>query len=166
MKFDQLALAAKTPAAQAKALALATFPIRDVVTTIGQDYRGNSIQNTAELSFNYTLFPGNLEFEILFYRPIPGDWNWLEEFSNKDEITTSHFGIHVDTVAAVNFYRAQFPRVWMDVVTVQHENPACRDRRYQYLILDACEQIGCALKIIRRVTLEEAAQLRGEYEKC
>lgn len=155
MMFDQVALVARNPLAQNRALSLAEFPVRDVVTAVGIDNKGQPIRNVAELAFNYTLLPSSMEFEVLRY--VEG-WAWHQLVGGR-ETDLSHFGIHVKTAEDVNYFRSR-GRLMQEVVTVNHTNPGCAERRYHYTILDCYAQMGCALKIIRRLTLQEAKDFR------
>lgn len=153
IKFDQLAVVARDLVAQRAALAVADFPVHDIVAACGIGAWGQRINNIAELAFNYTLWP--MEYEVLRYT---AGWNWHKAAGGTENVMTSHFGVHVQTNEEVDAIRALFPRLPLqEVVTVDHGNPACAERRYHYVILDAREQLGCALKVIRRLTLEEGA---------
>lgn len=155
MKFDQLALIASSNNARKAAMEGAEFAVQDVVTARGVDAFGRRIVNKALLAFNYTLWP--CEYEVLQY--IEG-WNWHDNFMPpRNTLTTSHFGVHVNTLDEVAVYRRNFGRPLQEVVTIEHENSACADRRYHYIIFDTRPRFGCALKVIRRLTLEEAADL-------
>lgn len=154
MKFDQLAVIARDEYAQQMALTVAEFPVRDVVRAVGRDNLGRPIENIAELAFNYTLWP--MEYEVLRY--VAG-WNW-HMLGGSLPLKTSHFGVHVDTAAEVEAYREQYGRrVLQEVVTQSHTNLHCQTRRYHYLILDAQQQLGTALKVIRRLRVEEAEEM-------
>lgn len=157
MKFDQLAVIARNETAQQLALTIGDFPVRDTVRAVGRDHAGRPLENTAELAFNYTLWP--MEYEVLRY--VSG-WNW-HMLTGGPSLFTSHFGVHVDTAEEVEAYREQYGRrVLQEVITQSHSNPHCLTRRYHYLILDAHQQLGTALKIIRRLRVEEAeAMTRG-----
>lgn len=155
-KFDQLAIVAMNETAQRNAMRIAQFPVRDTVTAVGCSDEGVYIKNVAELAFNYTLWPG-LEYEVLRY--VEG-WNW--HMHKLKYLATSHFGIHVQTAEEVSAWKAYYGEPLQEVVTIHHSNPACANRRYHYVILDARHNLGCELKIIRRLTLEEGALLEEE----
>lgn len=159
-KFDQLAVVAMSELAQSNAMRIAEFTVRDTVTAVGYDDDGCRIRNVAELAFNYTLWPGGLEYEVLRY--LDG-WNWHGYKSRNTNLTTSHFGIHVQTAEEVSAWKAYYGTPLQEVVTIHHSNPACANRRYHYVILDAVANLGCELKIIRRLTLEEGALMEEEF---
>jgi hypothetical protein len=161
LKFDQLAVQGRTRRAALLAMGGWAFPVRDVVTAVGRDAAGQRIRNVAELAFCYDMWPGNLEYEVLFYRE---GWNWMESSwgNTVANVQLSHYGVHVGSRAEMDHITGQFYGILQEVVTVHHANPACADRRYHYRILDAEADLGCAVKLIRRLTLEQAEAVQKE----
>jgi hypothetical protein len=157
-QFDQLALACRD-AEEQKSIAKAWhIDVEDEVTAVGFDKDGNLIKNVATLMFDHTSWP--MEFELLYYR---SGWNWLRDMpATKSGPYLSHLGIHVQSVEAMLRWR-EGRRVLQEVVTVDHANPACADRRYHYVILDTQHEFGATLKLIRRLTLPEADALLHEF---
>lgn len=164
LKIDQIAVACSREIDRQEALSVGGFTVFDRVTAVGYVGYGSTrayTKNIADLAFNYTMIPG-VEYEVLRY--VSG-LNWIVARSRSQNVQASHFGIHVSSHEEMEHYRSQYKGdVLQEVVTIAHDNPACAERRYHYLILDAYHQFGCALKVIRRLTLDEGAALRNKLE--
>lgn len=158
MRFDQLAVVVADAEALARQRDLmeeldAQFT-EDVVAAVGRDAFGNRIHNTAHLLFDYQTWP--MEFELLYY--VAG-WNW-HMLKPRTMPTVSHFGIHIDSRDEMEMWRGHSV-VLQEVVTISHTNPEiASSRRYHYMILDL--PLGAQLKLIRRLSLAEAADLKQE----
>lgn len=139
----------------------AQFIAEDEVLTVGRNVHGHRIENRARLAFAYNVWKGGLEHEVLQY--LEG-WSWHKLISgaHAGEPFLSHFGRHCETLGEMEVL-SRGRMALQEVVTVMHSNPAIMDtRRYHYKILDTRRQLGAELKLIRRLTLEEAAQLREQ----
>lgn len=157
MKFDQLAVVTdvNTLARQQCLMEeLGAQFTEDVVEAVGCNASRAFIQNVAHLLFDYQTWP--MEFELLCY--VTG-WNWhmLRQLALP---TVSHFGVHIDSRAEMEVWRER-SAVLQEVVTISHTNPEiASSRRYHYMILDM--PLGAQLKLIRRLSLAEAADLEQE----
>ncbi len=88
------------------------------------------IENTAELRFNYDMFPGK-EFELIHY--IRGS-NFL---GCRLPGTMSHFGVHVPVLNDFRDYLAQKGfTIVQEVITTEHTNPVVLQtgNHYHYAI--------------------------------
>lgn len=102
--------------------------------------------NTANLSFNYDLFPG--EFEVLEYTK--GE-NWLQEWGAS---LVSHIGMHCTEEELwewKEFFGRRYIPIVQEVWTMEHSNPAIKDmRKYHYCIFGTRDVLGCDVKFIVR----------------
>lgn len=131
----------------------------DMVTAKGILKNGSQwdkIENTAELRFNYCVFPGK-EFELIHYHEGP---NFL---SGTMPGAMSHFGVHVTSINAMKLKMEKdgFDLV-QEVVTQSHSNHKVpKDRRYHYAIYRHVG-LGFHWKLIQRILDIHAEQ---ELEK-
>lgn len=136
------------------------FTAQDTVTAIGLDATGELILNIASLRFAYDL--SGMEFEVLEYK---AGWNWHAHWIGGSRPRLSHWGVHVATESEIDAYRARYS-VLQEVVTTKHTNPMIADsRRYHYTIFNTREELGAELKLIRRLSLQEAAEMRERFLK-
>lgn len=166
IQLDQIAIVTPDMATHTKArhffqMGGASFDAMDTVTAVGFDDEGKRIRNKAELSFTYNVWPNRLEHEVLTY--IDG-WNWHRlDWLQCDCVHTSHFGMHLQDSGAIEEWKRNY-KTLQEVVTIEHTNARCADRRYRYIILNTRAMIGAELKLIQRLTLEEGLRWREVFE--
>ena len=159
-KFDQLAIVVDSLTRQDALTRLGAWTA-DTVVTKGVDNAGHLIENRARLMFNYDQWP--MEYEVLLYEE---GWNWHMLNPFQDSPYLSHYGQHVPAGAAgyeaIESAKEQWP-VLQESVTQSHTNPTIAEsRRYRYVIFDTREHLGAELKLIQRLTIEEAAVVLAE----
>lgn len=149
--IEQIAIAPPDPERAKQLLADmagATF-VEDRVSAVGVVF-GRRIDNSARLSFDYTLLDNAREFEVLKYEQ--NEDNWLGVAGRGCSV--SHFGMHCTEAELVfwrNFFAARGIDVAQEVNTVSHTNPAIAGKRlYNYVIFDTRLILGVDIKFIVR----------------
>jgi len=154
MKFfiEQIAIAPSDPEAAEKLLADmgAVEWARDCVTASGHVFGSKRQSNKANLAFNYDIFDGKGEFEILTYIEGP---NWLQA-SNRGR-GVSHLGMHCTSDELLrwrDFFAERGIGIAQTVFTQDHTNPVIAGKRwYNYVIFDTKSILGVDLKFIARL---------------
>lgn len=152
--LDQLAFYAPNDAAAEEVME--TFGLLDADWTVDyvvgrcSVYGGTMEESCARLLFNYDL---GIELEILTYLSGPNwhDYRWRKPMNDApnpygDKAFMSHIGFHVNDEDLPNLPFEVAQRM----VTESHSNPAIANRSYEYVIFDTYDQIGHALKYIKR----------------
>lgn len=157
--FDQIAFRVPDPT---RAMRLLNSLLKvdmwtaDQVQAYGK-VRGEPAINTAQLFFNYRMFPATpvgkgVEFELLRYES--GE-NWHEGLVDEEEAAfASHIGKHVDDVKPwIAWAERQGLDVIQHVKTIKHTNPNVpKHRKYEYVIIDTRAILGFDIKLIKRLT--------------
>lgn len=151
-KIEQIAIYPKRPA-DAKQLLIdmgAADWVDDTVNAVGKVY-GAPSRNEAELSFNYDLGSGKLEFEVLEYTL---GMNWMDNI-DRGRNNVSHLGMHCtpdELVKWREFFAERNIDVAQEVMTESHTNPVIAGKRwYNYVIFDTKDILGVDLKFIVRL---------------
>lgn len=160
MNIDQIAFCTQDPEAL-KTLLQTVFGenatqwqedhvVANGLSLIGTDMSQCEYLNEANLSFNYDLVKGGVEFELLHYEDGP---NWLDKRGITNGL--SHLGVHVEDLTIVKqLLLDQGYKIAQEVRTKSHTNPAIKDtRRYWYCIFDTRDVLGFDLKLIQRLPL-------------
>lgn len=156
MKFfvEQIAIAPADPKAAMELLKAmgAVDWAHDHVTAEGTVFDMSGQTNEADLAFNYEIFSGKGEFEVLNYTD---GINWVDvQRDASGQSIVSHLGMHCSAEDLAHwrlFFVQRNIKVVQEVMTQEHTNDIIAGKRwYNYVIFDTRRILGVDLKFIVR----------------